>query len=575
MAIKYLNHIDLSGNELRNFLVQPLGTDPTALGLGHLITNTATANEAVLKYWDGNEWRSLLAPDANHKIVDSLIASAATWNAKYTKPSEGIPNTDLANSSVTVGSASVALGGSVTLSDIGVPTWAQAANLTFSSLPAIYVGTTAVQSESKAQALSGISSIDSLVSFDTTNKRVLITGTATTARAYNFAVNGTAYISSSTTIAGATTISNTLTVGSSSANKDTTLYGTLNLAGTTKRIYLGGTTATDPYIEWDATNKAIHIVNAGLYADTFVSALGTGGPSGGGGGSSTLYDLNDVVSYNDSKVGRTESTAAQSGDLLMFNGSKWHAVAQSNIVPTLSSLTIEVNGTSKGTYNPTDNAAIINITAADLGLSNATTYLGTIDTTGPQPTDGGTQKPTKDGATINPKAGDIVVVGSKEFIWTASGAWELFGDEGSYALKTISISGGKASGHTYGLTGGGTLESNRTITLDATTNTAIGNGVTAYGWGNHASAGYLTSDTAKSTYASIKTYEVAVGSTTNTVAYDFANANIVVSVYQGENMVMADVAIKKNSSNKYGVQVTTASAVTTTKLTIVAHGILA
>lgn len=35
----------------------------------------------------------------------------------------------------------------------------------------------------------------------------------------------------------------------------------------------------------------------------------------------------------------------------------------------------------------------------------------------------------------SPEAGDVVLYGDKEFVWTGS-AWELLGDEGSYALKT-------------------------------------------------------------------------------------------------------------------------------------------
>ena len=37
--------------------------------------------------------------------------------------------------------------------------------------------------------------------------------------------------------------------------------------------------------------------------------------------------------------------------------------------------------------------------------------------------------------TANPESGDVVLYGDKEFVWTGT-AWELLGDEGSYALKT-------------------------------------------------------------------------------------------------------------------------------------------
>lgn len=71
-------------------------------------------------------------------------------------------------------------------------------------------------------------------------------------------------------------------------------------------------------------------------------------------------------------------------------------------------------------------------------------------------TDGGTQTVQIGGANLTPEAGDVVLSGNKEFVWTGS-AWELLGDEGSYALKTITITGSN------GLTGGGAISSNQVI----------------------------------------------------------------------------------------------------------------
>jgi hypothetical protein len=121
--------------------------------------------------------------------------------------------------------------------------------------------------------------------------------------------------------------------------------------------------------------------------------------------------------------------------------------------PTIGNgtLTIQANGTSKGTFtaNQTDNKTI-NITAADLGLTNAMHFKGVLSSL---PT------PTTADAYVD---GDVILVGNKEYVRsgktaTAAGSWVELGDESSHALKTISISAGE------GLTGGGTLESNRTI----------------------------------------------------------------------------------------------------------------
>ena len=72
-----------------------------------------------------------------------------------------------------------------------------------------------------------------------------------------------------------------------------------------------------------------------------------------------------------------------------------------------------------------------------LGIGNAVHYIGESSTA---ITDGGNQVPTVTGLdNYSPEAGDIVVYDNKEFIWTAGEKWELFGDEGSYALKSNTV----------------------------------------------------------------------------------------------------------------------------------------
>ena len=73
--------------------------------------------------------------------------------------------------------------------------------------------------------------------------------------------------------------------------------GRLNINGvllqsnyvTASRYYL----SSSIYFELDANNH-VHLVGAGFYTDSFVSALGLNSSGGGGGGSSTLAGLNDV-----------------------------------------------------------------------------------------------------------------------------------------------------------------------------------------------------------------------------------------------------------------------------------------
>lgn len=118
-----------------------------------------------------------------------------------------------------------------------------------------------------------------------------------------------------------------------------------------------------------------------------------------------------------------------------------------------AALTIQVNGTTKDSYDGSE-AKVVNISAADLGISGAMSFLGLSST---PITDGGTQKPTIGGSVIGPKPGDVVLRDDKEFVWTTENKWEELGDESSHALKGVKIEGGA------GLTGGGTLEDNRTI----------------------------------------------------------------------------------------------------------------
>lgn len=103
-----------------------------------------------------------------------------------------------------------------------------------------------------------------------------------------------------------------------------------------------------------------------------------------------------------------------------------------------------------------DGSKAVEITAGDLGLDKAVRFLGLSTTT---ITDGGTQIPTIEGWSGTVKAGDIVLYDHEEFIWTAGGQWELFGDEGSYVVKTRKLIAG--SGIT--VSGQGTLDQDVTI----------------------------------------------------------------------------------------------------------------
>lgn len=105
---------------------------------------------------------------------------------------------------------------------------------------------------------------------------------------------------------------------------------------------------------------------------------------------------------------------------------------------TTGTLTIDVNGTSTA-FNGSGNQTV-NINATALGLSGAMNFRGVVSSL---PTTGNAN-------------GDVVLNGNKEYVWDGDN-WVELGDESSHALKTVTITAGS------GLTGGGTLEANRTI----------------------------------------------------------------------------------------------------------------
>ena len=151
--------------------------------------------------------------------------------------------------------------------------------------------------------------------------------------------------------------------------------GTADISG---RLYLykpnAGSDTGAVYLEYESNNSGVHLVGAGLYVDTYLSALGLN--SGGGG-----ITLNEPLqSINNAGLSAHPSS---SGQTIVWNGSSW-------------------------TYGTAGAGTVTSITAGT-GLS------------------------------------------------------------------------------------GGTIQSSGTIGIDSTYQTFIGHGETAYGWGNHADAGYITS----------------------------------------------------------------------------------
>lgn len=173
----------------------------------------------------------------------------------------------------------------------------------------------------------------------------------------------------------------------------------------------------------------------------------------------------DSLKSSDTAIkGQISGVNASIGDL--YN--KVQDVDEGGVKKTeLKTLTVNVNGTKVGEYD-TKADKTINITADMLGLSGAMAFVGVTVTAISQ---GSTQNEIglDDSTTYTAKTGDVVIYGKREFVWTGE-HWQELGDEQSFALKSITVTG------TGYLTGGGNLEANRTIDIATSVKTKIDNG---------------------------------------------------------------------------------------------------
>lgn len=187
----------------------------------------------------------------------------------------------------------------------------------------------------------------------------------------------------------------------------------------------------------------------------WLAAGGVGSGSGGGGGVSYLKELTDI--YHDANgVLRSDGTAVQNGDALVYDSanSRWIAAAVSG---GGGSITIDTD------LSPTSGNAVAN-SAIYAALSGKQESLVS-----------GTNIKTINGESIL-GSGDIQIQG---------------GSGGGGTVTSITITQG--TGITVSNSGAAiTTSGSRIISISSSYRTYITNGNTAYGWGNHASAGYLT-----------------------------------------------------------------------------------
>ena len=124
------------------------------------------------------------------------------------------------------------------------------------------------------------------------------------------------------------------------------------------RFYL----ASGVYLEYDSTNAAVQVVGAGLYTNSYISALGVSSGSGGGG-----VTLNQPLSgINGAGLG----VPSTSGQALVYNGSAWTYSGSTTLKANAMSVSTSLSAYTGSFGSSLDVAAQLTIAAGDLVVTN-------------------------------------------------------------------------------------------------------------------------------------------------------------------------------------------------------------
>ena len=205
-----------------------------------------------------------------------------------------------------------------------------------------------------------------------------------------------------------------------------------------------------------------------LWVPGWLAAGGVGSDEGGGGGVSYLKELTDIY-HNANGVLRSDGTAVQNGDALVYDSanSRWIAAAVSG-----------GGGVIDSSLSPTSGNAVAN-SAIYAALSGKQESLVS-----------GTNIKTINGQSLL-GSGDIQIQG---------------GSGGGGTVTSITLTQGE--GITVSNSGSAiTVSGSRTISISSDYQTKINNGNVAYGWGNHATAGYASASDLSSLLSRVTSIE--------------------------------------------------------------------
>lgn len=238
-------------------------------------------------------------------------------------------------------------------------------------------------------------------------------------------------------------------------------------------------------------------------AGTWVSA-----PDAANDGVLTLKGDGTYLSVGTSNAGDTFSANASAAKTITVNHATRTETSGTGTAQTvkvtddnqsISIVTYAFDGAGHETGKTVTAVNFTKITASDLGLDNGMHFRGAV--------------PSLPTASVSDdyENGDVIVVTgtNKEYVRSgktasAAGSWIELGDEGSYALKTVTVTGTGALG------GGGDLTQNRTITHN-------NSGVTAGSYGQNGNATPAAGGSISVPYITVDTYGHVTGASTSTV----------------------------------------------------------
>lgn len=209
----------------------------------------------------------------------------------------------------------------------------------------------------------------------------------------------------------------------------------------------------------------------------WLAAGGIGTESSGG--VSFLKELTDIY-HNDTGILRSDGTAVQNGDVLVYDSTnaRWSAAAQSGGGGSAVSISnLLSSGTRVATI--TIDGTAYNILAPSGGSSGSTVTWGTQS--------GNTIPLSVDGVSKT-----LLLSGALSGYATQS--W--VNQQGFLTTAVTSVTLTSGTGITVSNSGTAiTTTGSRTISISSTYRNYINHGETAYGWGDHAEAGYVTLST--------------------------------------------------------------------------------